>query len=480
MRAVATIATAVLAAAAAGACGDNLTAPQGPESPDAAPVDPTLLGHLRALPGVTAEPTATNTEGYQYIVLHFTQPVDHDDPSGPTFQQEVSLLTKDTTSPMIVETDGYWDYTLDYPVELTRLTSANQISIEHRYFAASRPDTPDWSKLTVAQMAADEHAIVTALKTIYTGPYIASGASKGGMTSVYYRRFFPDDVVGTVPYVAPLSFGAPDTRYAAFLANVGTAPCRAAVRDVAIEMLSHRRAALLQRAQDEATAMSEGFTRIAIAPALESSILSVEWSFWQYHGGSECGAVPAITATDDDMWTFLSNVSAVSDNDDDALAAFDVYYYQSEAQLGYPDGGESSYLGAYEMYADVDYSLVYPAGAPVPVYDGGAAMHDIDDFVQHQGSHLLFIYGQWDPWSGGAFTLGAATDSHLYIQASGTHGSEITHLATADRDAALAEIGAWIGAAPLPPPAEPRIAREPPRVPRVPPAIVRALRSHKT
>ena len=81
MRAVATIATAVLAAAAAGACGDNLTAPQGPESPDAAPVDPTLLGHLRALPGVTAEPTATNTEGYQYIVLHFTQPVDHDDPT---------------------------------------------------------------------------------------------------------------------------------------------------------------------------------------------------------------------------------------------------------------------------------------------------------------------------------------------------------------------------------------------------------------
>ena len=76
-------------------------------------------------------------------------------------------------------------------------------------------------------MAADEHAIVTALKTIYTGPYLSTGASKGGMTAVFYRRFYPDDVVGTVPYVAPLSFAAPDERYAAFLDSVGT-PTRVA------------------------------------------------------------------------------------------------------------------------------------------------------------------------------------------------------------------------------------------------------------
>ena len=78
------------------------------------------------------------------------------------------------------------------------------------------------------------------------------------------------------------------------------------------------------------------------------------------------------------------------------------------------------------MYNAVDYAASLPAGAPVPAYDGGAAMHDIDDFVQHQGDHLLFVYGQWDPWTGGAFTLGSATDSLLLVQAEGTHGSEIT------------------------------------------------------
>ena len=42
------------------------------------------------------------------------------------------------------------------------------------------------------------------------------------MTSVYHRRFYPDDVDATVAYVAPISFGAPDDRYIDFLANVGT------------------------------------------------------------------------------------------------------------------------------------------------------------------------------------------------------------------------------------------------------------------
>jgi hypothetical protein len=50
---------------------------------------------------------------------------------------------------------GYSDYYRDSPVQLTRLLSANQISIEHRFFAESRPNPVDWSKLTIQQMAAD-------------------------------------------------------------------------------------------------------------------------------------------------------------------------------------------------------------------------------------------------------------------------------------------------------------------------------------
>lgn len=461
---------AALVLVALAACGDNLQ----PE-PDA-PGPSGLLAQLNALPGVTATQTPTDTAGFTYFVLYFTQPVDHDDPTGPTFRQEVSLLHKDTEAPMIVQTSGYWDYYRDSPVELTRLYGANQISIEHRFFAESRPSNPDWTKLTIRQMAADQHAIITALKTIYPAAYITTGGSKGGMTAIYHRRFYPDDVQGTVPYVAPISFGAPDLRYAPFLDTLGPPACRQAVRDVALELLMNRRAMVETRAQAQAVDPEDphSYTRITLRPAVESSIASLEWAFWQYYGVNFCNAVPPTTDTDDKLWRFLDLISPVTDNDDDQIAAFDAYYFQAEHQLGYPDAAVP-YLEPHLMFGDADYAGALPTAKPA--YDGGAAMRDVDDWLQANGSRFVFVYGQWDPWTGGKFELGRATDSLMVTQASGTHGARITRLTETDRDAALAKVTAWTGVTPdVPAPMTARAREHDERMPRVPPAIVRALR----
>jgi hypothetical protein len=42
------------------------------------------------------------------------------------------------------------------------------------------------------------------------GKWVNTGASKGGMTSVYHRRFFPNDLDANVAYVAPLSYSQED------------------------------------------------------------------------------------------------------------------------------------------------------------------------------------------------------------------------------------------------------------------------------
>ncbi len=412
-------------------CGDNLAPP---------PAD--VATALAALPGVhdvTVMPTSA--AGYTYFVLHFTQPVDHADPSGPTFLQEVSLLHKDTTSPMIVQTSGYWDYYRDSQVELTYLLGGNQISIEHRYFAGSRPAPTDWSKLTIEQMADDEHAIVSSFKRLYTGAYLATGGSKGGMTAIFYRRFFPDDVAGTVPYVAPVSFGAPDPRYPAYLAQVGSVECRQHVRDLATEMLAHRRIPLETAAQ----AQGKAFTRVALGPAVESAIISFEWSFWQYYGISQCANLPDVSADDATLFKLLDRVSPPSDSDDTEIGLFDAYYYQAYDQLGYPADGTDAYLKQYELYSDADYAGSLPTTQPT--YDGGVAMQDIQDFVA-TSDKFVFVYGQWDPWSGGRFDLTGAQDSLLLVNAEGTHNSHLTDLAATDRAAAYAKLEAWTGVSP--------------------------------
>ena len=197
--------------------------------------------------------------------------------------------------------------------------------------------------------------IVTALRTLYTGTFLATGGSKGGMTAMFYRRFFPDDVDGTVPYVAPLSFGAPDERYPPFIDTLGPDACRQAVRDLATEMLMNRRAALEAATQTEATAKGYQYTRVLLGPAVESAIDSLEWSFWQYYGVTACPQVPAITATDAAMFTFLDTISPPSDSDDEQTGFFEAYYYQAYFQLGYPDGGAAYLHAVYLMYTDADY-----------------------------------------------------------------------------------------------------------------------------
>ncbi len=462
------LAVVVLATAGLPACGDNI-------HPEPELVSGELLDRLRALPGVSATPTMTETDGFSYIVLQFTQPVDHEDPDGPTFEQEVSLLHRDLAAPMIVQTSGYWDYYLDSPVELTRLVDGNQISIEHRFFGTSRPDPADWSKLTIKQMADDQHRVIAALRTIYDGAFVTTGGSKGGMTAIYHRRFYPDDVDGTVPYVAPLSFGAPDLRYTAFVDAIGPATCRTALREAAIELLSNRRAMVEAKVTEQAASDLNAYTRIPIAPAVESAILSLEWAFWQYYGVNLCDQVPAKTATDAALWGFLDMISPPSDNDDASVAAFDAYYHQAYAQLGYPDAG-AAYLDPFLQFTDADYAGSLPTA--MPTYDGGAAMRDIDQWVKTEGDRLLFIYGEYDPWTGGAFELGGATDSALLVQARGSHGSRIGRLSDADEAIAHAKIAAFTGVTPTPPQqSRARTVENPRHEPRVPPAMLRALRA---
>jgi len=432
-------------AALLAACGDDASS-----GPDAAPPDAPsgpLLDQLRGLPGVVSV-TEENTDnpGYRRFDLRLEQPVDHADPDGATFTQQMTLLHRDESAPFVLLSTGYWNYYGDSLGELATLLHANQLVVEHRYFGESRPADADWTQLTIENAAADHHVITDLLQRIYQGAWLATGASKGGMTSIYHRRFWPDDVDGTVPYVAPISFGAPDYRYDGFLDAIGVAACRQALQDFQVELLTNRRAMVTSRAQEEALVEGYQYTRIAIGPAAEGAMAGVYWAFWQYYGVEWCGSVPAPTASDDEAWQFLSIISPVSDSADDRIGLFDAYYFQAEYELGYP-GTMDTWLDGLLQYGGDDYLGYYPPGVTIPAFRPGA-MEDVDAWVQAEGSRLLFVYGEYDPWTGGAFTLGDATDSVSLTVPQATHGANLRSLATGDRDVAMARLEAWTGVTP--------------------------------
>ena len=106
--------------------------------------------------------------------------------------------------------------------------------MEYRFFTPSRPKPADWSKLDIWQAASDQHRIFKALKKIYGKNWLATGGSKGGMTATYYRRFYPNDMDGTVAYVAPNDVrNDEDSAYDDFFEKVGTTECRDRLNAVA-------------------------------------------------------------------------------------------------------------------------------------------------------------------------------------------------------------------------------------------------------
>ncbi|WAS90215.1 S28 family serine protease [Nannocystis punicea] len=402
--------------------------------------DVDILEQLTAIDGLWVDELPTPIAGYRLFTMLYEQPADHDAQGGPSFNQRMTLLHRDVDAPLVIVTAGYNINTKQAALgEPATMVGANQLTVEHRFFEESRPSMADWTKLDIRQAASDHHRIAAALHPLYPGRWLATGASKGGLAALYFRRFFPDDVDGTIAYVAPYSREESDPRYGDFLATVGDEACRQALRDVQREVLLRRSAMLERMAAVDAT-----YTLFGVDEVLETAALDLPFAFWQYQSASLCASVPTAVASDDEVWAFLKKVSEPSSDAD--LLRVEPYYWQAATQLGGVQCDESGVadLLLFPGFNEARNFIVPGPGKTPGPYDPAAAQ-DVADWLASAGERLLFVYGESDPWTAGAFELGDAVDSYLFTAPGTNHGALIADLDDADRAQAVAAVEAWAG-----------------------------------
>ncbi|PRX97205.1 S28 family serine protease [Allonocardiopsis opalescens] len=415
--------------------------------PEPDPVDE-LAAAFEALPGLTvvsAEPAPGGA--HIFLTLSFTQRVDHTDPSAGTFEQRLTVLHRGFDRPTVLHTTGYGLVERPFRDEPTVMLDGNQVHTEQRFFSPSRPDPADWSDLDIWQAATDHHRIVAAIDDLYEGAWISTGASKGGMTSVYHRRFYPGDVDGTVAYVAPNDVhDRHDAAYLDFFETVGTDPaCQESLAALQHEALE-RRGELLERYEAAAAAEGWTFTQTlgSADRALEMLILDTPWAFWQYQEESACAAVPAADASTDEIYAFLDEISGFAFYTDQGTIPYIPYYYQAGTQLGSPSvptGHVEELLRYPGLFGPRSY-----VPREIPMRFDHRAMPDIDRWVRTQGSELLFVNGEFDPWAAEPFRLGHRTRDSLSLEVPrGNHGADIAQLPAADRERAGEALLRWAG-----------------------------------
>jgi hypothetical protein len=398
----------------------------------------TLLQQLRQISGLTVTAIAPLAGFEQAFQVDMLQPIDHGNPSLGSFSQRFYLSYRGEEAPTVFYTTGY-GVSSNYESEPAALLQANQVLLVHRYFPGAVPSADDWSFLTTAQAAADQHEIRVKLAEILAGKWLSSGASKGGMTALYYRYYYPADVAATVAYVAPVMERTEDPRFPVFLAQVGSTACRNKLLAFQREALE-RRAAMLALVHEHALQRQYAFTVFSEAEAFEYAVLEYPFAFWQY-GSGDCAPVPGEDASDQELFDHLVAVSPLSYYADADYTHYRPLFYQAYTEIGYCPYVFKHLAGLLHAVPAPSYRAFAPRGVEMTFRP--EVMQAVVPWLREQGERIIYIYGGNDPWTAAALGPVAGLDALQLVQAGGNHGVKIRNLD--QKGLVIAALERWLG-----------------------------------
>jgi hypothetical protein len=373
--------------------------------------------------------------------LKVKQPLDHKDESKGHFYQRVFLSHKGYDNPTAIITNGYGKPNNNI-TEVAKLTNANQLNVEHRYFLESSPDSLIYDYLNFEQVTADLHKINQLFRTIYSGKWIASGISKGGTTTIFYRYFYPDDVDVSIPYVAPVNLGKADERIYDFLDNIGTKECRKDIYDFQVRML---------KKSEEVKPLLKWFAKgkdlkfnyLTFDEAYEYAILEYPFSFWQY--GHDCKGIPN---SDDDLEKHIQHFLDLVGLDfyaDSSMDGYASHYYQSGTEMGYYGYETEDFKG---LLKHLDYTP-YPSAVFMPNKIEKPFNVDLTTKVfewTKTAPNMVYINGALDTWSATAAPLSNKTNSLYYFLEGKHHATaRIKNMTEEEKSRLVKTLSEWLG-----------------------------------
>ena len=393
---------------------------------------------LKSVPGIEVVPVKTDNNFTEAYEIFITQPIDHNNPDGPKFKEQLFLSHIDKEKPMIIELDGY---AIDNRItELSRILGCNQIMVEHRYFGESIPSPFDWKYLTIKQAADDHHRIIELFKEFYTGKWVSTGISKGGSCAIFHGYFYPDDIDASVSYEGPLNLSTEDQRVYEWIKSVSTPDCREKVfnfQKLCFEKRDELYPIFLKNAENKKLT----YNIVGYERAFEYSVLEYSFAYWQW-GDGDCSQIPDENSTLDQIWDQLAAYGGVTYFDDVSIDGIYPFFYQCYTEFGYY-AYDIQPFKEYIKYADGQTPFFIPKDSN-PTYDP-RLLKDINTWASNEAENFIYIYGGNDPWTSTGVCLTGKTNSIKMVLTNGSHGSRIRGFSKKDKELIYSKLENWLG-----------------------------------
>ena len=354
------------------------------------------------------------------------QQLDRDDSTQGTFLQRVFIAHAGFDKPNVVITEGYggnYAKSENYVNELSKLTLGNQIFIEHRYFGKSIPDPLNWKHLNVENAATDHHNIITMLKTIYQNKWISTGISKGGQACILHRSMFPCDVDISVPYVAPINDALEDSRHIKFLKKVGSSDSRKKIKEFQLTVLK-RRDEIFPLFTNRIKQFHYNY-RLPLEEIYDYIVLEYAFAFWQW--GTPIENVPDKDAAPNVLMNHLLRISPIDYFSIEGIESIQAFFVQASNQIGYYDYD----IKPFKKYLKIKSTHNYLTKLFLPErvrysYDY-EAMKKVKKFINQKDEKMLFIYGEYDPWTASAVEFKGKQNMYKFVKPKGSHKARINN-----------------------------------------------------
>ena len=384
----------------------------------------TLIEKVRTLSEVSKVETLKSNDQLEKLVLFVNQQLDWQRRDVGDFQQRVVIKHRGFDKPTVMVTEGYGAaYALNprYTEELSTLLDANLIFVEHRFFLESTPVPCNWDYMTVANSAGDYHHIRQLFGQLYKGKWFTTGISKGGQTTLFYRTYYPNDVDGSVAYVAPLNKSVEDGRHEPSLKNIKDETAKKAVRDFQFEVLK-RRAGVLPLFEKYCREKDYIF-RTTIDEIFDLCVLEYEFAFWQW--GDDYKKIPGADATDQQLANFL--IKACEPSYFSPSISGLPFNVQAMREIGYYGYDVTPFKGLLKIKHTEGYLRrnMIPASLQHIEFDTNL-YEKVNKFLAEEDVPMIFVYGENDPWtSTGVTWLKNKKKMHVFIQPGGSHRARV-------------------------------------------------------